>query len=58
MYENQIAALIEQLEDERLRSKRAENQSDALKALVSDQESSMKVCCLFIRLPNLFFFVL
>ncbi|KMT08135.1 hypothetical protein BVRB_6g143820 isoform C [Beta vulgaris subsp. vulgaris] len=44
MYENQIAALIEQLEDERLRSKRAENQSDALKALVSDQESSMKLC--------------
>lgn len=43
MYENQLAALIEQLEDERVRCERAENQSDALKALLSDHESSMKL---------------
>lgn len=44
MYENQIAALIEQLDDERVRCERAENQSDALKARLSDHESSMKLC--------------
>ncbi|KNA07435.1 hypothetical protein SOVF_171950 [Spinacia oleracea] len=44
MYENQIAAMIEQLEDQRVRSGRAENQSDALKALLRDHEDSMKLC--------------
>uniref|UniRef100_A0A803N0J7 Kinesin-like protein n=1 Tax=Chenopodium quinoa TaxID=63459 RepID=A0A803N0J7_CHEQI len=43
MYENQIAALIEQLKDERARYERAGNQSDVLKALLSDHEGSMKL---------------
>lgn len=52
MYENQIAAMIEQLEDQRVRSGRAENQSDALKALLRDHEDSMKVSCFFFWLLN------
>ncbi|XP_021727378.1 kinesin-like protein KIN-UC isoform X1 [Chenopodium quinoa] len=43
MYENQIAALIEQLKDEQARYERAGNQSDVLKALLSDHEGSMKL---------------
>ncbi|KAL2922589.1 Kinesin-like protein KIN-UC [Bienertia sinuspersici] len=43
MYENQIAALIEQMEDERVRCERAEKQSDDLKAVLCDHESSMKL---------------
>ncbi|CAO2828538.1 unnamed protein product [Amaranthus hypochondriacus] len=44
MYENQISALIEQLEDERIRYERAEEKSEALKALLNDHERSMKLC--------------
>lgn len=51
MYENQISALIEQLEDERIRYERAEEKSEALKALLNDHERSMKVSFLPLQLP-------
>jgi len=52
MYEKQIAALINQLEDERAHSEGAERQLDALRALLSDRESSMRVSLLLIAESN------
>lgn len=44
MYEKQIGALINQFEDERAHCEGAERQLDALRALLSDRESSMQEC--------------
>lgn len=44
MYENQIAALINQMEDERALGEGAERQLETLKALLSDHESSLQQC--------------